>query len=426
MMKTKDQKVSKTNISPSNRVRKRKSRWRKLFLYLFGVAFLAGIIAGFWPKPITVETAPVTRGALTVSVLEEGKTRIRHRYVISPPVAGFLNRVQLRAGATIQAGKTVLATIEAEASRFLDPRTRSEAQARVKAVEAIRMQRVAEVDRARAALDLAKKDFTRADELNKLDSIARQDWDAAKTRVRMLGQELSSAEFALRAAEFEVEQARATLQQAFEPGADGSVPLRIIAPVDGFVLNVYEENARIVAVGTPIMEIGDPRDLEAEIELLSSDAVAIAPGAEVSIEQWGGGTPMCGRVSLVEPGGFTKISALGVEEQRVKVRVDFIEPLPPNHKLGDRYRVEARIVTWHGDDVLQIPTGALFRRGSDWMTFVVEDGKAHLRKVDIAHNNGIVAEVLSGLIQNDSVIVYPPDSIADGMAVTVNAENSKE
>lgn len=423
-MNTENQTTSKTNAAFSNRARKRSGRWRKLLLYLFGIAFLAAIIAGFWPKPITVETAPVTRGPLTVSVMEEGKTRIRHRYVISPPVGGYLNRVALRAGASIQAGKTVLATIEAEASGFLDPRTRAEAQARVKALEAIQMQRAAEVDRARAVLDLSKNEFARADALKKMNSVSLQDWDEAKTRVSVLGQELRSAEFALRAAEFEVEQAQATLKQVSAPGADGSVPLQIIAPVDGFVLNVYEENARTVAAGTPIMEIGDPRDIEAEIELLSSDAVAITPGAEVSIEQWGGGAPMRGCVSLVEPGGFTKVSALGVEEQRVKVRVDFIDPLPPDNKLGDRYRVEARIVTWRGNDVLQVPTGALFRRGNDWMAFVVVDGKARLRKVDIANNNGIAAEVRSGLTQTDFVIVYPPDNVKDGAAVAGDSKNS--
>ena len=374
--------------SSSNRARQRSGRWRKLFLYLFGAALLAAIVVGFWPRAIDVETAPVTRGPLTVSILEEGQTRIRHRYVISPPMPGYLNRVAIRAGASIQTGKTVLASIQAESSRFLDPRARAEAQARVKAAQAIRMQRAAEVDQAKASLELANTEFARANAVIAEQAISRQEWDSAKTQVKVRAQELSSAQYALRAATFEVEQAQATLQHVTQPNANGSTPLQIIAPIDGVVLNVYEENARSVAVGTPIMEIGDPRDLEAEIELLSSDAVAVTPGAEVFLEQWGGGSPLRGRVSVVEPGGYTKISALGVEEQRVKVRVDFLDPLPPKDKLGDRYRVEARIVTWHGEDVLQVPTGALFRRGNDWMTFVVEAGKAHLRTVEVAHNNG--------------------------------------
>jgi len=418
--------VPKASVSPQGQAKKRSGQWRKLLLYGFGLALLSAIVAGLWPKPIRVETAAVTRGPLTVSVLEEGKTRIRHRHVISPPVAGFLGRVALRAGAPIQAGKTVLATLQAESSGFLDPRARAEAEARVKAAEATTLQRRADLGRARAALDLAKKDFARAEELNKEGIISRQDYDTAENRVQVLTRELNSAEFAQRVAEFEVTQAQAALQQAHSPEPGQSKPLEIRSPVDGFVLNVYEENARVVAAGTPIMEVGDPRDLEAEIELLSSDAVEVAPGAAVSIEQWGGDTPLRGRVSEVERGGYTKISALGVEEQRVKVHVDFIDPPPPGHPLGDRFRVEGRIVTWHGGDVPQVPTGALFRRGSAWMTFVVERGKARLRKVDIGHDNGLGAEVRSGLTQGEAVIVYPPDGVSDGASVATDLTGAEE
>ena len=164
----------------------------------------------------------------------------------------------------------------------------------------------------------------------------------------------------------------------------------------------------------PLMEVGSPEDLETEIEMLSSDAVAVQPGAEVSIEQWGGDAPLRGKVTLIEPGGFTKISALGVEEQRVKVRVDFVDPIPPGKVLGDRFRVEARVVVWHGDSVLQLPTGALFRRGNDWMTFLLKDGKAQQTKLEIGHNNGTAAEIRSGLKQGDVVILHPPDKLVDG------------
>jgi HlyD family secretion protein len=409
----------------SRTTRSQRGRWRKFVPYVIAVAILAAVVAGLRPKPITVETASVTRGPLLVTVFEEGKTRIRHRYVISPPVAGFLNRVELRAGAPIKAGETVLATIRAEPSGFLDPRTRAEAEARAKAAETTRMQRQAEVDRANASLELAGKEFTRADALRKTGAIATQQWDSAENRVQVLTRELRASEFALRVADFEVAQAHAALLQASEPTAEQSEPLKIISPVDGYVLNVYEESARIVTPATPIMEVGDPRDLEAEIELLSSDAVGVEPGADVSIEQWGGEAPLRARVSVVEPGAFTKISALGVEEQRVKVRVDFLDPMPPGRELGDRYRVEARIVTWRGVDVLQVPTGALFRRGSDWMAFVVENDKAVLRKVEITHNNGVAAEVGSGLSQDDVVIIHPPDAVKDGAAVAVNPTTAK-
>jgi HlyD family secretion protein len=410
---------STTTSATSNQRRPKRRAWRKLLPYAIGAGLLVAIVAGLWPQPIRVETATVTRGPLTVSVLEEGKTRIRHRYAISAPVGGFLKRVELRAGAPIQAGKTVLATIEAGPSGFLDRRARAEAEAHVQAAQATKMSRRAEVERATAALDLAQKDLVRATGLRKTGLISTQEWDTTENRVQVLTRELRAAEFALRVAEFEVAQAQAALLQARTPDPATSEPLQLTAPVDGYVLNVFEENARVVTAGMLIMEVGDPRDLEAEIELLSSDAVRVTPGTEVSIEQWGGDAPLRGRVRVVERGGFTKLSALGVEEQRVKVRVDFLDPLPPGRELGDRYRVEARIVTWHGDNVLQVPTGALFRRGGDWMTFVVHNGKARQRKVDIAHNNGITAEVRSSLTEGDTVILYPPETIRDAASVSV-------
>jgi HlyD family secretion protein len=206
--------------------------------------------------------------------------------------------------------------------------------------------------------------------------------------------------------------------QAQHPATEKSGPLQLLAPVDGYVLNVYEESARVVPPGLPIMEVGDPEDLEAEIELLSSDAVGVAPGAAVSIEHWGGDSPLRGRVSVVEPAAFTKVSALGVEEQRVKVRVDFLDSGPSGRRLGDRYRVEARIVTWRGDNVLRVPAGALFRRGNDWMIFAVRQGRAQIRKVEIAHSNGVAAEVRSGLAEGDAVIIHPPDAIHDGASIS--------
>ena len=417
MMKTK---MSTVFQAPASRIRRRPHAWRKVVPYVMVAGLLAAIVAGFWPKPIRVEAAAVTRGPLIVSVFEEGKTRIRHRYIISPPVAGFLNRVELRPGAPIQRGKTVLAAIEPQMSGFLDARALAEAEAHVKAAEATKMQRQAELDRAAAALDLANKDLSRIDALRRTGAIAVQEWDAAENRVRMRTRELHAAEFALRVADFEVTQAQAALMQARHPESEKSGPLQILAPVDGYVLNLYEESARVVTPGLPIMEVGDPQDLEAEIELLSSDAVGVAPGADVSIEHWGGDSPLHGRVSVVEPGAFTKISALGVEEQRVKVRVDFLDSAPPGLGLGDRYRVEARIVTWRGDKVLQVPTGALFRRGNDWMTFAVRQGKARLRKVEIAHNNGVAAEVRSGLSEGDTVIIHPPDTVHDGASISAN------
>ena len=413
--------LSKTTVAKPRfgQARRRSRPWRKLIPYAVVAGLIVALVAGLWPKPLSVEIAGVNRGPLTVSVLEEGKTRIRHRYVISPPIAGFLTRIDLRPGAHIERGKTVLATIEPEMSGFLDARTLAETDARLKSAHATQQQRQAQVDEAVAALDLATKDLGRMDSLHRTGAVAPQDWDAAQNRVQMRERELHAAQFGLQVADFDVDQAKAALTQAKSPKADNSQPLVLVAPVDGYVLNVYEENARVVTAGQQLMEVGDPQDLEAEIELLTSDAVAVRPGAPAFIEHWGGSKPLRAQVSLVEPGAYTKVSALGVEEQRVKVRVEFLESPPAGLELGDRYRVEARIVVWQNDNVLQIPTAALFRRGNDWMTFVVQGGKARLQKVDIGHNSGTAAEVLAGLSAGDKVIVHPSDAVRDGSPVTV-------
>jgi len=389
--------------------------WRKLILYAAGIGLVAFIVTGLLPKPVEVEMGSVTRGPLTVSVLEEGKTRIRDRYVVSPPVAGYLRRVPVRAGDPITAGKTLLAVIEASPSSFLDPRTKAQAEAAVRSAAAVLQQRDEQGQSAQAELELARKELARADQLRKKGAIAMQEFDSAANRVEMLDNQLASSRFALKVAEFELEQAKAALVQATGESGGSGRPIEILAPVTGVVLNVLEESAKPVTPGLPIMEVGDPNDIEAEIELLSSDAVNVKPGAAVSIEQWGGGLPLRGNVVLVEPGGFLKVSALGVEEQRVKVRVNFSDL--PEGVLGDRYRVEARIVTWSGSDVLQVPAGALFRRGNEWVAFVVDGGRARLTRVEIGHTNGIAAEVTGGLSEGQKLVLHPPDAVADGIAV---------
>ena len=408
---------TRTDTTPAPSRPRPRGALRRLVPFGLAAALLAAIVYGFLPKPVEVETAEVSTGPLVVSVLEEGKTRVRHRYTISPPIAGMLNRVELRAGAPIKKGETVLATIQPQLASFLDPRSRAEADARLKGAAAGKMRAQAEVERANEALTMAEKERARAAELKKKGAVSEKEFDAAENQAAMLARELRAAEFALQVAEFERVQAEAALQQSENPAGSESKPLQIPAPVDGYILNVAEESARAVAPGVPIMEVGDVADLEAEIELLSSDAVAVPVGADVSIEQWGGGKPLRGKVALVEPGGYTKISALGVEEQRVKVRVNFVDPIPPEHPLGDRYRVEARIVTWRADRVLQVPTGALFRRGGDWMTFLLDAGKARLAKVEIAHNNGVAAEVVSGLSEGQRILIHAPDTVADGSPV---------
>lgn len=398
--------------APSRRV-------RQALPWLIALALVALIVYGLTPKALPVEAAKVTRGPLAVSVLEEGKTRIRHRYTISPPISGFLQRVALRAGDRIAAGQTVLCEIQAEPASLLNPRNQTEAEARVKAVEAALNQRQADLERAHAANDLANRELNRAIPLRKSGAISTKEWDTAEMQASMRGREERGAEFALQVAKFDLQQAEAALLQARGGAAATGEPFLILAPIDGYVLNVFEESARVLASGTPIMEVGNPTDLEAEIELLSTDAAGVAPGAKALIERWGGPQPLRATVSMVEPAAFTKISALGVEEQRVKVRVQFEEPPAALTPLGDRYRVEARITTWSAPGVLQIPSGALFRRGGDWMCFVVTGSHARLRRLEIAHNNGLQAEVLAGIAEGEAAILHPPDAVTDGVKVTL-------
>ncbi len=397
--------------------RNRAARFRKLIPWVIGIGIVTLIALGLMPKPLPVETGAVNRGPLAVSVLEEGKTRIRHRFTISPPVGGYLQRVQLRAGDPIEAGVTELMKVQAEAASLLNPRLMTQAQAAVKGAEFLVKQREADVERARAAADLAEREKQRAVPLHRSGAISASDWDQADLTSSMRQRELHSAEFGVQTAKFDLQQAQAALLQAEGNASPDGTPLTIVSPVTGFVLNVFEESARLIAPGTPVMEVGDPTDLEAEIELLSTDAAAVKPGAEAIIERWGGVLPIRAIVQLVEPAAFTKISALGVEEQRVKVRVEFREPHAEWARLGDRYRVEARIVTWSSPDVLQIPTGALFRRGSDWICFVIDGGRARLQKLEIGHNNGIAAEVLSGITARTQVILHPPDAVVAGARV---------
>ncbi len=386
--------------------------------WLLGLLVVAGIVVGMLPKATEVELGEVVQGPLVVSVVEEGKTRIRHRHVISPPFAGSLKRIELRSGDPIEAGKTVLAEVRGEWAGFLNPRLLAETEVRVKAAEASKARSGSALERAQTALDLAIKERTRSSTLKESGAISSREWDAAENQVELLKREVRTAEFSRDVAAFEWAQAQAALQQAKGPETQGEDRVyRIVAPISGVVLQVMEENERFVTAGFPVMEVGDLKDLEAEIELLSSDAVTVRPGAEVSIEEWGGGHPLKGRVSVVEPGAFMKISALGVEEQRVKVRVDFAESIPEGSFLGDRYRVEARIQVWSAASVVLVPTGALFRRGGDWFLFLETGNAARLARVEIGHSNGRFAEVSSGVKTGDRVVLHPPDTLESGKTI---------
>ncbi|MGC4015583.1 MAG: HlyD family efflux transporter periplasmic adaptor subunit [Luteolibacter sp.] len=397
-----------------------KKRFRKLLPWL-GVAALVALIAfGMKGKPVEVETGAVTRSALTVRVSEEGKTRIRNRYVVSAPVAGKMRRVTLKAGDEVKAGETLLTAIEPVVSPLLDPRAKAQAEAVVATREAALRQAHESMDAARAASDLANADRDRVRSVQMPGSISKSDRDRVEGDANVKGAQLRAAEFSLKVAEFELAQARTALERP-KPDITGNLA-EVKSPVSGRVLKVMQESEGVVTPGTQILEVGDPADMEIEAEILSRDAVAIHEGDAVDIEQWGGEQVLKARVRRVEPAGFTKVSALGVEEQRVIVLSDLVDPPKEAARLGDRFRVEVRVAVWHRDDVPVIPAGALFREGNAWKTFAYRSGKAHKVTLEVGHTDGRFTEVLSGLEVNDEVLLHPPDTVKDGTEVKKREE----
>lgn len=371
------------------------------------LALLLGLIAaGFWPRPVPVETAPVARGPLRVFLTEEGKTRVKHRYRITAPVSGQLRRITLDPGDEVRAGETVVAVIEPLPPALLDARSRELAAAR-------RAAAAEQVERARAALRFATHELQRFQRLFAEGTVSIQELELAQWRAEAAARELGVAEGALREAE-------AALAE-FGGTTGGTAPVRSItevrAPANGCVLRVFEPSARVVSAGTPLLEVGDPADLEVVIEMLSRDGAALAPGTPVELDQWGGPEVLQARVRRVEPAAFTKVSALGVEEQRVNVIADLVSPPEARRGLGDGYRVEARVVIWEADAVVRVPAGALFRRGGDWAAFVVEDGRARLRVVKAGRAGAQEIQVLEGLEPGETVILHPGNRIRDGQRV---------
>jgi HlyD family secretion protein len=398
-----------------------KIKFRTAFWIVAAVIVGVLLVFAFRPQPIAVDTAEIVQGPMRVTVRDEGRTRVRNEYIVSAPVGGRLLRVPYKPGASVQAGETV-ARILPGAPAFLDKRAEAEAQARVNSAAAALSAAQAELDRAEAQAEFARTEAERTRELLARELISIEAYDRARMELRVAESALASARDGARVREAELEAARIRLTQ---PGAasDAAATVDVVAPVAGRVLRVAQESESVIAAGAEVMSIGDPGKIEVVVEMLSTDAVQVQPGADVIIENWGrSGTPLQGRVRLVEPYGFLKISALGVEEQRVNVIVDFVGPPSEWSSLGHGYRVEAAIVTWQDDEVVQAPVAALFRRRGEWAVFRVNADQAELTAVEVGHDNGRNAQILSGIEPGETVVLYPGEQVEDGVRVRRRSE----
>ena len=381
---------------------------RRVVLAAVGVVVIAGVTAALRPEAVEVETAEVRRGPLRVTVDAEGRTRVRDRYVIASPVTGRLERLPFAEGDTVRAGDVIARVAPAP----IDEPSARQARARLAAARAMASEARTRVRMAEAASGQARRDAERMRHLLAAGAVAPRDLEEAELALEASTDDAAAARAHVSLAAAEIDEATAALMYA-GGGTSGAILVR--APSPGRVLRLPERSERVLAPGSVIAEIGDPHALEVVVDVLSSDAARICDGMPVSLDGWGAGVTATGRVRRVEPAATTRVSALGVEEQRVNVLVDVENPPAP---LGDGYRVDARIVVFEAPDVLGIPASALVREGSGWAVYVVDGGRARLRTVQVGQMGGAMAEAVRGLTAGDQVILFPSDKIRDGVRVT--------
>ena len=391
---------------------------RRNKLALGGVlAALALLVAwALRPQAVAIETAEVVRGTFEQTVSDDGKTRVRERYVVSAPLAGRLERIALRAGDTVEKDQ-VLALLTPTAPAFLDARTSRELQGRIGAVQALHARARAETAKSAAQRDQAQADLERQARLAKEGFVSETAREQAGLALRTAERTLDAARYAEDAARHELAQARAAL--ALYQSGEAGAKWEVTSPVKGTVLKVVQESEGAVALGAALIELADPKGLEAVVDVLSQEAVGIRPGMPARIELGQGVAPLAARVRLVEPAAFTKISALGVEEQRVNVVLDFAEPLDRLQTIGDGFRVDAHVVVFRQENALKAPVGALFRDGAGWAVFAVDGERARKRAVKVPRRNGTEAMLEDGLQPGERVVVYPSDALKDGARVSV-------
>lgn len=387
---------------------------RKVWIGIVSLLVLALLGWAFMPTPAEVETAAVTQGRFERSVQEDGKTRLRDRYVVSAPLAGRVARILLKQGDTVVRDAPV-ATFWPVAPALLDERTRAEQSARIGAMQASVARAQANVGRAGAALDQAQAELKRSEALAQQGFVSPNQNETGRLAVRLREKELESARQEEAAARHELEQSRVALRQFSQITPDGRQrAYEVKAPVSGKVLKVLQQSEGIVMAGTPIMELGDPTQLEVVVDILTEDAAQIKPGTAVQLSNWGGPDVLTGQVRLIEPAAFTKVSALGVEEQRVNGIIDITSPPEKWQALGDGFKVDVRVLVQVVENAVMIPVSALFPVGARSGLFVLDKGHAHLQEIEVAARNGALAWVKTGLTKDTQVIVYPDTKLKDG------------
>lgn len=393
----------------------------KLPWLIIAVGLAGFLIYGFTPKPIDVESVRPSIGSLQITIDDDGETRVREKYMVLAPVTGKMLRVSLHAGDQVVAGETELVRIEPEDPSLLDARTRTEAEARVRVAMAANSQAVAAVDRAKEVLELAKLELDRVKKLVSSNAISQAEFEVTENRLRLAEADVRSAESAQHVARYEIDQAEATVQffeSQYDPNEGNS--FRVVAPINGTVLEVFREDSGMVVSGAPILSIGDASDLEIVLDILSTDAVKVRPHDKVLIEHWGGAKPLSAVVRRVEPSAFLKVSALGVEEKRVNVIADFVDPSEDRETLGDGFRVEAKIVVDETpSESMKVPAGVLFREGNAWQVYRINNYRAEPVEVQIGRSNGKETEILAGLQKDDILILHPTETIQNGTRVKI-------
>ncbi len=394
-------------------------RARTIVFWVMGLLVAGFLLLSFKQQPVPVDVAHISKGDLAVTVSDDGHTRVKELYVVSAPVAGRVLRLEPEVGDTVTADKTLLAVMLPSGPGFLDERRAQEAVAVIEASEAALQLAIGDVERVKAEVEYAEADIARAEALVRTNTASPARLDRARLSLKTAQAQLQSANSSVRMRRADVAVANAALigpEKSNGNGAPAGI-VQIVAPIDGAVLTLRHESEGIVTAGTPLLELGDPSKIEIIADFLSHQAVNVKPGAEVFVEAWGG-APLKGHVRLVEPKGFTKVSALGIEEQRVNIIIDFDNNKDVAQRLGHGFRVEPRIILWQGQDVLRVPVAAIFRHEGGWAVFKEVGANALLTPVALGKMNDSYAEVLDGLGVGDVIILHPPESVSDGSSIS--------